>query len=254
MPRQQWQQTLDASVDVRNAGFTPVPHVSARQLASARELDELLEQLVRRAGVDHLLLVAGDRAQPVGPFAASSDVLRTGLLDQHGIRHLSIAGHPEGHPHVSSDLLRAAELEKVHLAEEAGLEVSFLTQFAFDGAPIVQWAGELRRRGVRSAVRIGLAGPARLSTLLRYAVRCGVGPSIRALGSRAANFGRLLGERGPEALVRELARARGEGLEIDGIHLFSFGGLLRTCRWVRAVNEGRFALNDAQGFVIDGTG
>ncbi len=253
LPQQNWEQTVAASVEVRQAGFAPVPHVPARHLASARELDQLLEQLTGRASVEHVLLIAGDRA-PIGRFAASSEVLRTGLLLQHGIRRLSVAGHPEGHPQVGSGDLRAAELEKVRLAEEAGLKLSFVTQFAFDAGPIEQWTRDLRARGVRNAIYIGLAGPARLSTLLQYALRCGVGPSIRALGGRAASFGRLLGERGPEALVRELARARNGGLEIDGIHLFSFGGLARTCRWIRAVQDGRFTPDEAHGFALVETG
>lgn len=254
LPRQQSRQTVNAAVAVRSCGFTPVPHVSARQLADERALDQLLEELVRRAGVDHLLLVAGDRAQPKGPFASVMDVLRTGFLERHAIRHMSVAGHPEGHPLVSADTLRASELDKVQWAERAGIELSFMTQFAFDSAPIVQWARALRARGIRCGVRVGLAGPARPATLLQYAVRCGVGPSIRALAGRTASFGRLLGERGPESLVRELARAHAEGLEIDGIHLYSFGGLVRTCRWAHAVSRGAFVLDPVQGFVVEGLG
>lgn len=251
LPRQSWQQTVDAAVAVSNCGLTPVPHVPVRQLAKGRDLDQLLQQLAGEAGVSHILLIAGDRPQPAGPFSASSDVLRTGLLEQHGITRVSLAAHPEGHPQVSAEVLRASELEKLACTERAGLEAGFITQFAFDSAPIVEWASELRVRGVRNAIRIGLAGPARLPTLLQYALRCGVGPSIRALSGRGAGFGRLLGERGPENLVRELARARNEGLNIEGIHLFSFGGLLRTCRWIRAVAQGCFTLDDAQGFTLD---
>jgi len=253
LPRQRWEQTMEAAIEVSNCGLKPVPHIPARQLSSARELDQLLEQLVRRAAVTQVLLIAGDRPQSVGPFLASSEVLRTGLLERHGISRVSIAGHPEGHPQVGTEVLRASEEEKVRYAEERGFEASFITQFTFDSAPIIEWVRGLRARGISNGVRVGLAGPARLSTLLKYAMHCGVGPSIRALSSRTASFGRLLGDRGPEALVGELARARGQGLDIEGIHLFSFGGLLRTCRWIHAVGQGRFRLDDAQGFVVDET-
>ena len=253
LPQQSWEQSVAAAIEVREAGFTPVPHLPARHLTDAQQLDQVLAQLTSRAGVEHLLLIAGDRP-PIGTLAASSDVIRTGLLQRYGIRRISVAGHPEGHPQVASEELRAAELEKVRLAEDAGLELSFVTQFAFDAAPIVQWVRELRARGIANAIHIGLAGPARLSTLVQYALRCGVGPSVRALSGRAASFGRLLGERGPEALVRELARAREAGLPIDGIHLFSFGGLTRTCRWIRTVEEGRFSLDETHGFALEGAG
>lgn len=251
LPRQSWQQTVDAAVEVSNCGLTPVPHVPVRHVVKVSDLDQLLQQLVGEAGVNHVLLIAGDRSQPAGPFSASSDVLRTGLLEHHGIARVSLAAHPEGHPQVSGEVLRASELEKIACAERAGMDAGFITQFTFDSAPIVEWASELRVRGVRNAIRIGLAGPARLSTLLQYAMRCGVGSSIRALSGHGAGFGRLLGERGPENLIRELARAQNEGLDIEGIHLFSFGGLLRTCRWIRAVVQGRFTLDDAHGFTLD---
>ena len=254
LPRQQWEQTVEAAVEVSQCGLKPVPHIPARQLSGARELDQLLVQLVRRAAVTQVLLIAGDRPQPAGPFSASSEVLRTGLLEQHGISRVSLAGHPEGHPQVGTDVLRASEEEKIRYAEERGFEAGFITQFTFDSSPIIEWVRGLRARGISNGVRLGLAGPARLSTLLKYAVHCGVGPSIRALSSRRASFGRLLGDRGPEALVCELARARSEGLDIEGIHLFSFGGLLRTCRWVQAVGQGRFTLDDAHGFIVGETG
>ena len=134
---------------------------------------------------------------------------------------------------------------------DAGIELGFVTQFAFDAEPIVQWTNDMRSRGLRNPIHIGLAGPAKLTTLVQYALRCGVGPSVKALSGRAASFGRLLGQHGPEALVRELARARERGLEIDGIHLFSFGGLARTCKWIRAVEDGRISPDDA-GFALEG--
>lgn len=253
LPQQSWEQSVAAAIEVQEAGFTPVPHVPARHLENAGQLDQLLAQLTRKAGVEQLLLIAGDRA-PIGSFASSGEVLRTGLLQRHGIRRVSVAGHPEGHPQVANEELRSAEIDKAHLAAEAGIGLGFVTQFAFDADPIVQWTRNLRARGLRNPVHIGLAGPARLTTLVQYALRCGVGPSVKALSGRAASFGRLLGQHGPEALVRELARARESGLEIDGIHLFSFGGLARTCRWIRAVEDGSFSPDETLGFTVQGAG
>ena len=250
LPQQSWEQSVAAAIEVQEAGFTPVPHVPARHLVNAEQLDQLLGQLTSKAGVEQLLLIAGDR-EPVGSFVSSGDVLRTGLLDRHGIRRVSVAGHPEGHPQVANEELRAAQVDKARLAADAGIELGFVTQFAFDAEPIVQWTNDLRSRGLRNPIHIGLAGPARLTTLVQYALRCGVGPSVKALSGRAASFGRLLGQHGPEALVRELAGARERGLEIDGIHLFSFGGLARTCKWIRAVEDGRFSPDDA-GFAVEG--
>ena len=71
-------------------------------------------------------------------------------------------------------------------------------------------------------------------------MRCGVGPSIRALGARPTSFVKLLGEHGPESVMRELAEARGsDAADFDGVHLFCFGGYLRTCEWLHRVANGR---------------
>jgi methylenetetrahydrofolate reductase (NADPH) len=100
-------------------------------------------------------------------------------------------------------------------------------------------------------VRIGLAGPASIATLARYAVRCGIGHSIGALVHHRTSIARLVTESGPESVVRELAAADWRGLGVNGIHLFSFGGLVRTARWMRAVTAGRFIIErSGAGFVV----
>src|SRR5262249_5680738 len=144
--------------------------------------------------------------------------------------------HPEGHPILGEDELRRAEREKLAFAASHGLELAFLTQFFFEAAPFLRWARILRTQGVGARLVAGLAGPARVSTLFKYALRCGVGASIRALGSRPAQVSRLVGERDPAPIVQAIAAEReAGGLGDVGIHLFSFGGLERTCAWLRAL-------------------
>lgn len=252
LPGQTWDQTVDTCAAVRDLGFEPVPHVPARQLQDLVALERLASNLALGAHVRQALVIAGDSPTPLGPFASTQDVLVTGVLPTHGIHRIVVAGHPEGHPRIGSDALRRAERDKVAFGAAHALEIAFLTQFFFDEAPFLAWVRDLRSRGVQSRVDAGLAGPARLATLFRYAVRCGVGPSIRALGERPDAFAQILGERGPERLVRSVARAANEGeLGEVGIHLYSFGGFARTCRWLRALADGRFALDDAGGFRID---
>jgi methylenetetrahydrofolate reductase (NADPH) len=245
LPRQTWQQTLDACRAVREAGFEPVPHVPVRLLEGQRTLDHFLADAVRSAGVLEVLLVAGDYPQPAGPYAAVADVLRTGMLKAHGLRRVSLAGHPEGHPRVSLAEIRRAEREKSQLAQDAGLETTLLTQFFFEAQPFLDWASELRADGVGVRLVGGLSGPASIATLFRYAMRCGVGPSIRALGARPTSLMKLIGDHGPENVMRDLAAARHAqpGL-FDGVHLFCFGGFLRTCEWLKRVADGDFKLDD----------
>jgi methylenetetrahydrofolate reductase (NADPH) len=254
LPKQTWQETIDGAAAIRAAGLEAVPHVPVRALESEAELRWLVESLAD-AQVKHLLLIAGDVPHPAGAYAASIDVMRSGVLEKHGITRVCVAGHPEGHPRVGEADLRAAELQKFRHAREAGLTLTFVTQFAFDAEPIMRWVAELRSRGIDAAVRAGLAGPAKLTTLLKYAVRCGVGASLRALGERASGFGRLMSEDGPEPLIRKLACADPQiRTALAGIHLFSFGGMLKTCRWLRAVQEGRIKLDDGAGFhVVEST-
>jgi methylenetetrahydrofolate reductase (NADPH) len=255
LPRQTWQQTEAACRAVRASGFLPVPHLPVRLFADEDALDRTLANLVGRSQVDEVLLIAGDSAEAAGPYSAVADVLAGAALGKHGLTRVSLAGHPEGNPKVALDEVRRAEREKVMLATQAGLEVTLVTQFFFEPTPFLQWAGELRARGIRARIVAGLAGPAGLPTLIRFAIRCGVGPSVRALTARPSSFMHLIGEHGPEQVIRGLAQARGNGkADFSGIHLFSLGGYLRTCNWLHRVAHGRFRLNGHGGFDVAGHG
>jgi len=253
VPGQSGRETISACTAARAAGFEPVPHIPARELASVEALDNLVAQLTARAGVRRVLLVGGDRSVPAGPFAQSIDVLRSGMLAHNGIREVGVAAHPEGHPRIADAELRRAEREKIAYAAQQGIELTFVTQFFFDAAPFLAWARELRTQDARVRIVAGLAGPANLATLFKFALRCGVGPSVRALGTRPGAIAGLIGDRGPESIVRAIARSAAEpGIEPVGIHLYSFGGLARTCAWIDAVAHCRFELDKEKGFIVAG--
>lgn len=251
LPKQAWQATVDACKAVRAAGFEPVPHVPVRLLPNAEAFDELLGDFVSEAQVQDLLLISGDYPQPEGSFGAVTDAIRTGLLTRHGIANVSVAGHPEGHPSVALEEIRRAEVGKAVLAQQSGLQLSLVTQFFFEHQPFLNWVDEMRRKGVKARIIGGLAGPAGLTTLFKFAVRCGAGPSIRALGARPTSLMKLVGERGPECVVRGLAEAKVAGAtDFAGVHLFCFGGFLKTCAWLHAVADGRFRFDDRGGFEV----
>jgi methylenetetrahydrofolate reductase (NADPH) len=161
---------------------------------------------------------------------------------------VSVAGNPEGHPILSAEHLRRAEQEKIAYAERNKVQLTFLTQFFFEAAPFLAWRSQLRRADPTVKIVAGLAGPARLSALIKFALKCGVGASLRVLKRQAVGMLQLLGDHGPESLVRELATVAIE--PSDTFHLFSFGGLTRTCVWLSAVRAGRFDLDDNGGFVV----
>ncbi|HEV8679186.1 MAG TPA: hypothetical protein VGQ90_07410 [Stellaceae bacterium] len=223
-----------ACTRLQRAGFIPVPHVAARRLASFTQARDFLERAVAEAEITRALIVAGDPDRPVGPFRDSLDLLTTGVVEQSGVGQIILAGHPEGHPLVDRRTLDTALRAKLTLADERDLSASVVSQFAFDPAPIRDWIASLRAQGITCPVRIGVAGPAGVATLAKFAVRCGIGASLRALGRGHAAFARILVEAGPDPLIDALVADEDAAAPIDGLHLFTFGGLRRTAAWIRS--------------------
>jgi methylenetetrahydrofolate reductase (NADPH) len=251
LPKQEWRETEETCRAVRAAGFRPVPHVPVRLFPDAATMHRVIGGFVNSAQVDEVLLISGDYPQAAGPYSEVLQLVNSGALQQHGLKRLSVAGHPEGHPKVQLAAIRHAELDKVRMAQEAGLELTLITQFFFEQTPFLEWAGELRSAGVQARIVGGLAGPTKLSSLIKFAMRCGAGASMRVLTARPAAFTKLLGDHGPESVLRGLAQARSDNTsDFSGIHLFCFGGFLKTCRWLQAIAEGRFLLDDGEGFKV----
>jgi methylenetetrahydrofolate reductase (NADPH) len=246
------RESIEAAIELRKAGFEPVPHLAVRNFATADELDGFLARMSGEAGVQRLLVIAGDRDEPAGDFHSSVEVIDSGALQRHGIVEIGIAGYPDGHPRIPQLDLDRALADKVRAAETTGVAVHIVTQFCFDGAAVVRWLLRLRDFGIEHPVRVGLAGPSNLSTLLRYAKRCGVRASAQGLARQAGLVRQLFAMSAPDALVRALAQARAERhLGEIAPHFFSFGGLARTARWAEAVAQGRIALEGGEGFRVE---
>jgi len=251
LPKQRWSDTEAACRAVRDAGFRPVPHVPVRLLTDAASADRVLGGFVEGARVDEVLLISGDYPQALGPYTEVLQLLHSGALQRHGLRRVTVAGHPEGHPKVGRADIRRAELDKARLARQAGLELTLLTQFFFEQKPFLDWVAELRSAGVQARVVGGVVGPTKLTTLIKYAMRCGAGASMRVLTARPSAFTKLLSDHGPESVIRGLAEARSDGSsDFEGMHLFCFGGFVRTCRWLQSIADSRFVLDDAGGFQV----
>jgi methylenetetrahydrofolate reductase (NADPH) len=225
-----------ACARLRRAGFEPVPHVAARRLASFTQASDFLQRAVGEAGAERVLLIGGDDS-PAGPFRAAFDLLATGVLERSGIRRVALAGYPEGHPAIDAGTLQAALRAKVSLARRAGLVVSVVTQFGFEAAPILRWIAGLRADSVDCPVFIGIAGPASVATLAKFAIRCGIGASLRALARGHTAFARILVEAGPDALISDLVAEESAEVPIAGLHVFTFGGVRRTAEWMRSAGS-----------------
>ena len=229
-----WRETVAACRRLGAEGMQPVPHLPARSTKSPAQLDDRLGKLAE-AGVGELMLVAGDHTRAVGPYRDTLDVLESGKLVEHGFRRLGVTAYPEGHPLVARGELEAALSHKIAYANATETRMWIVTQFVFASAPAIAWLAAMRDRGCPLPVYVGLPGPARLRTLLAYAARCGVRASARAL-TRQPSVIRLLKSWSPDDVLRGLAQYRVEspGTTLAGVHLFTFGGLPRTARWLSA--------------------
>ena len=226
---------------LRDEGFPVMPHIPARLIADRAMLEDWLRRY-RDVGVGEALLLAGGSAKPHGRFASSMELMETGLLDRYGFRRLHVAGHPEGNrdidPNGSTRQVDAALAWKQEFAERTDAEMAIVTQFAFDAAPVIAWTERLRREGIGLPVHVGIAGPAKLQTLLRYGYACGVGPSLAILQKRAADLGKLVLPYEPTDVLAALAehrRARRDST-IAQVHIFPLGGFERAARWVAAAS------------------
>jgi len=238
LPGDNYRHNVETASALRRAGFNPVPHIAAREMPSREALDDFLARLRGEAGVTRIVLIAGDVAAARGPFRSSLDVGASGLIEAHGFASLSVAGHPEGHPYLKTENafgVLSAWRDWSHLSK---IRVDVVTQFCFETAPILGWIGELHAGGIKLPVIVGLAGPASPATLTKFALRCGIGNSMRALRSQIGRFGRLLMDTGPDDVVNGLLSApRAATAPIAGFHLFPFGGLRKAADWARVYRQ-----------------
>ena len=238
---------------IQALGLTASPHIIARRVVDPQRLRERLHALVA-GGVEQALLVAGDLATPSGPFTSTLDLLDSGVLRDVGIKRLGVAGHPEGHPAVADEILWQALERKQAYGRASGLKMHIATQFGFDARSLANFEAGLAERQISLPIHAGVAGPTPFTKLLKYAARCGVGASLRAVAGNSLSLGRLphLVTRSDEMLLGVYrAKQANPDSRIFAPHFFAFGGVLETARWLRAVIDGSFELDKAErGFSV----
>ena len=219
-------------------GFEVMPHFAARSVPDAATLSDWIARYQGEAGITQGLILAGGIDAARGPFDSSMQLLETGAFDRAGFTHLHVAGHPEGNrdidPDGSDTMVMAALRWKNAFAARTDAEVAIATQFVFNAAPVIAWADRLKAEGIALPIHVGVAGPAKLQTLIRFAIACGVGASLNVLQKRAMDVSRLVKPYEPTAVLRDLARHRAENPEslIKQAHIFPLGGITAAAHWV----------------------
>jgi len=241
------EMRVAAAKAARDLGFVPVPHISARRLKSREQLEEFLGRLQEAGASEHVFVVGGDPATPVGPYEDSLEVIRSGILQQFGVREVGISGYPEDHPDIPKATLWRALEDKTSELTEQGLGAVILTQFAFDTDPVADWIDAVRAKGINAPIRVGTPGPAGVKRLLSFARRFGVGANAMIVKKYGFSLTNLMGDAGPDRFVNDLAAVLAERTHGSqphsggrvGLHFYTFGGLLATADWARDFVSGQ---------------
>jgi methylenetetrahydrofolate reductase (NADPH) len=223
-------------------GFKVMPHFPARIIKDEAVLADWIARYQGEANVDQALLLAGGVAEPHGDYHCSMQLLESGAFDKAGFKRLHVAGHPEGNrdidPDGSTKNVEDALRWKQKFSDSTDAEMALATQFAFDAKPVIAWADSLREAGITLPIHIGVAGPAKLQTLIKFAIACGVGPSLKVLQKRAMDVSKLLLPYTPNDFISELAahKAANPEFNVSHVHFFPLGGIKTNANW--AIDNG----------------
>lgn len=218
-------------------GYPVMPHFPARIIKDAATLENWIAMYQGEAGVDQALLLAGGVATPHGDFDSSMQLLENGAFDRAGFTRLHVAGHPEGNrdidPNGGTANVDDALRWKQTFSETTDAEMALATQFAFEAGPIIEWADSLKAAGITIPIHIGIAGPAKLQTMIKFAIACGVGPSLKVLQKRAKDVTKLLLPFEPTQVLTDLAahKAANPDSNIERVHFFPLGGIKTNANW-----------------------
>jgi methylenetetrahydrofolate reductase (NADPH) len=222
-----------------------MPHLPARIIADEKVLRDWIDRYQGEAGIDQALLLAGGVEKPHGKFHCSMQLMETGLFDKAGFKRLHVAGHPEGNKDIDPDGSDRSVMDalrwKQAFSRRTDANMALATQFCFEAKPVIAWVERLQREGIDLPVHIGIAGPAKLQTMIKFAMTCGVGASLRVLQRRATDVAKLVLPFTPEEILTELAihKANNPGFGIAQVHFFPLGGITKTAEFTNEFGAAR---------------
>ena len=228
---------------IHDAGFKSMPHFPARLIKNKSVLEDWVTRYKNEANVEEALLIAGGSNKPIGDFDSSIQLIETGIFDANCYKRLHVAGHPEGNKDIDTGGLNLnvnkALSWKNEFAKRTDAQMALTTQFCFESSVVVDWVNEIEAMGIDIPVHIGIAGPAKLQTLLKYAIECGVGASMKVLQKRARDITKLLLPYNPNQILEELSeiKSNNPNFNIEQVHFFPLGGVKRVTDWANEVSE-----------------
>ena len=233
------EETVETAKKITNQGFKAMPHFPARIIKDRNMLGDWIARYQNEAGVENALLIAGGANKPYGDFDSSIQLIESELFDKAKFKKLHIAGHPEGSKEIDPDgsttNVDEALSWKNEFSKRTDASMAITTQFCFDSNSVIEWTNNIKKSGIDIPVHIGIAGPAKLQTLLRYSMECGVGASIKILQKRARDITKLLLPYKPTQIISELAeyKASNPDFNIEKVHFFPLGGVKQVSKFVQ---------------------
>ena len=233
------EETVETAKKITNQGFKAMPHFPARIIKDRNMLGDWIARYQNEAGVENALLIAGGANKPYGDFDSSIQLIESELFDKAEFKKLHIAGHPEGSKEIDPDgsttNVDEALSWKNEFSKRTDASMAITTQFCFDANSVIEWTNNIKKSGIDIPVHIGIAGPAKLQTLLRYSIECGVGASIKILQKRAKDITKLLLPYKPTQIISELAeyKASNPDFNIEKVHFFPLGGVKQVSKFVQ---------------------
>ena len=168
LPDEDYVETAKKSGDLAKKGFNPVPHFPARSITDEAQLNDYISRC-KDFGVKQALVIGGSREQ-IGVFDSSIQILETGYFEELKI---GIAGHPEGSPDISDSNLEKAMKDKKPYADY------IVTQWLLDPQPIIDFISKQT-----IPVHVGITGPLKITSLIKFANIVGAKNSINFLKSQ----------------------------------------------------------------------
>ena len=233
------EEMVETAKKINDQGFCAMPHFPARIIKDKNVLEDWISRYKNEANVSNALLIAGGANKPYGEYDSSIQLIESELFDKADFNNLHIAGHPEGSididPDGSTTNVDQALSWKNEFSKRTDANMAITTQFSFDASSVISWANNIKEAGIDIPVHIGIAGPAKLQTLLRYSIECGVGASIKIIQKRAKDLTKLLLPYKPTNIITELAtyKANNPSFNIEKVHFFPLGGIKQVSDFVK---------------------